>query len=64
MSDVISGTIAVRGAIDLSKEGFKKSRPICTKVLSNALPLEWVPTGVTRVTNRCALKNHLYFLHV
>jgi hypothetical protein len=29
-------------------------------VLSDALPLEGVPTGVTRVANRCALKNHLY----
>jgi hypothetical protein len=39
-------------------------RSIRIQVLSNALPLEGVPTGVTRVANRCALKNHLYFLRV
>jgi hypothetical protein len=33
-------------------------------VLSDVLPLEGVPTGVTRVANICALKYHLYFLHV
>jgi hypothetical protein len=49
---------------DLSKEGFRKSRLIRTQVLSDVLPLEGVPTGVTRVANRCALKNHLYFLRV
>jgi hypothetical protein len=39
-------------------------RLIRIQVLSDALPLEGVPTGVTRVANICALKNHLYFLHV
>jgi hypothetical protein len=41
-----------------------KSRAIRIQVLSDALPLEGVPTGVTRVVNRCALKYHLYFMHV
>jgi hypothetical protein len=39
-------------------------RPIYIQVLSDVLPLEGVPKGVTRVANRCALKNHLYFLCV
>jgi hypothetical protein len=63
-SVVLSGTIAVRRPISLSKEGFKKYRSICIHVLSDALPLKGVPTGVTRVANRCALKYHLYFVHV
>jgi hypothetical protein len=63
-SVVLSDTIAVRRPISLSKEGFRKSRSIHIQVLSDALPLEGVPTGVTRVANKCALKNHLYFLHV
>ena len=33
-------------------------------MLSDVLPLEGVPIGVTRVSNRCALKYHLYFLRV
>jgi hypothetical protein len=60
----LSDTIAVRWLIGLSKEGFKKSRLIHIQVLSDALPLEGVPTKVTRVANKCALKYHLYFLHV
>jgi hypothetical protein len=66
-SDHISGpigTIAVRRSISLSMEGFKRSRSIRIQVLSDALALEGIPTGVTRVANRCALKYHLYFLHV
>jgi hypothetical protein len=52
-------------AIDrLSMEGFKRSRPIHIQVLSDALPLEGVPTGVTRVANIYVLKYHLYFLGV
>jgi hypothetical protein len=39
-------------------------RPIGIKVLSDFLPLEGVPTGVTRVANICVLKKHLYFLQV
>jgi hypothetical protein len=42
-------------------EGFKRSRPIHIQVMSDALPLEGVPTGVIRVANICALKYHLYF---
>jgi hypothetical protein len=60
----LGGTITVRRLIGLSMEGFKRSRLICIQVLSNALPLEGVPTWVTRVANICALKYHLYFLHV
>ena len=63
-SVILGDTIAVRRPIGLSKEGFGKSRPIHTQVLSDALQLEGVPIGVTRVANRCALKNHLYFLCV
>jgi hypothetical protein len=61
---ILGGTITVRRPIDLYKEGFKKSRLIHTQVLSDALPLEGVPTGVTRVANICALKYHLYFPRV
>jgi len=61
---VLGDTIVVRRPIGLSKEGFRKSRLICTQVFSDALPVEGVPIGVTRVANRCALKNHLYFLRV
>jgi hypothetical protein len=39
-------------------------RPIHIHVFSSVLPLEGVPTRVTRVAKICALKNHLYFLHV
>jgi hypothetical protein len=39
-------------------------RPIHIQVFYDALPLEGVPTWVKRVANRCALKNHLYFLCV
>jgi hypothetical protein len=39
-------------------------RLIHIQVLSDVLPLEGVPTRVTRVANRCVLKNHLYFLCV
>jgi hypothetical protein len=60
----LGGTIAVKRPIDLSMEGFKRSRSICIQVLSDALPLEGVPTRVTRVANKCVLKYHLYFLHV
>jgi hypothetical protein len=43
-------------AIDgLSMEGFKISRLICILVLSDALPLEGVPTGVTRVAKNVHL---------
>ena len=63
-SVVLGVTIAVKWPISLSKEGFMKSRSICTQVLSDALPLEGVPTRVTRVANRCALNNQLYFLRV
>jgi hypothetical protein len=38
--------------------------PIRIQVLSDVLPLEGVPIGVTRVAKRCALKYHLYFLRV
>jgi hypothetical protein len=44
-------TIAVRCSIGLSMEGFRISRSICIQVLSDALPLEGVPTRVTRVDN-------------
>ena len=64
MSVVLGDTIAVQWSIGLSKEGFRKSRLICTQVLSDALPLEGVPTRVTRVANKYALKYHLYFLCV
>ena len=64
LSVVLGDTIAVRWPSGLSKEGFRKSMLICIQVLFDALPLEGVPTGVTRVANRCALKNHLYFLRV
>jgi hypothetical protein len=37
-------TIAVRQPIGLPKEGFRKSRMIRIHVLSDALPLEGVPT--------------------
>jgi hypothetical protein len=37
---------------------------ICIHVLSDALPLEGVSRGATRVENRCALNNHLYFICV
>jgi hypothetical protein len=63
-SVVLGDTITVRGPIGLSKEGLRKSRLIHTEVLSDALPLEGVPTGVTRVAIRCALKYHLYFMSV
>jgi hypothetical protein len=39
-------------------------RSIHIQLFSDALPLEGVPTWVTRVANICALKNHLYFLRV
>jgi hypothetical protein len=39
-------------------------RLIHIQVLSDALPLEWVPTRVTSVANICVFKNHLYFLRV
>jgi hypothetical protein len=61
---ILGGTIIVWRMIGLSKEGFRKSWPIRTQVLSDALPLEGVATGVTSVANICALKNHLYFLRV
>jgi len=50
--------------IDLFMEGFRRSSLIRIHVLSNVIPLEGVPTGVKRVGNICALKYHLYFLHV
>jgi hypothetical protein len=50
-SAVLGDTIAVRRPIGLSTEGFRKSRSVRTQVLSDALPLEGVPTGVTRVAN-------------
>jgi hypothetical protein len=64
MSAVLGGTIVVRRSISLSMEVFKISRPIRIHVLFDALPLEEVPTGFTRVANKCALKYHLYFLHI
>ena len=64
LSVVLGGTIAVKWPIRLYKEGFRKSMSIRTQVLSNVLPLEGVPKGVTRVANKHALKNHLYFLRV
>jgi hypothetical protein len=64
MSDFLGGTIAVRWSISLSMEGIRRSRSIRIQVLSDVLPLEGVPTRVTRVDNRCALKYHLYFLCV
>jgi hypothetical protein len=48
----------------LSMEGLRRSRSINIQVLPDALPLEGIPIGVTRVANRCVLKYHLYFLHV
>jgi hypothetical protein len=39
----------------LSMEGFRRSRLIHIQVLSDALPLEGVPTGVTRVANNVRL---------
>ena len=45
-------------------QDFRRSMLIYIQVLFDALPLEGVPTGVTRVANKCALKYHLYFLHV
>jgi hypothetical protein len=36
-------------------DGFKISRSICIQVLSDVLPLEGVPTGVTRVANNVRL---------
>jgi hypothetical protein len=44
--------------------GLLRSRLIRIHVLSDALPFEGVPTGVTRVANRCALKYHLYFVRI
>jgi hypothetical protein len=41
-----------------------RSRAICIQVLSNALPLEVVPTWVIRMANICALEYLLYFLCV
>jgi hypothetical protein len=45
-------------------KGFKRSRSIHIQVLFDALPLEGVPTRVTRVANRCALEYLLYFLRL
>jgi hypothetical protein len=64
MSVVLGDTIAVKRPISLSTNEVKMPRPICIQVFSDVLPLEGVPTGVTRVANRCVLKNHLYFLCV
>jgi hypothetical protein len=64
LSVVLSGTIVVRQLISLSMEGFRRSRSIPIEVLSDALPLEGVPIGATRVANKCALEYHLYFLDV
>jgi hypothetical protein len=47
-----------------SSLGFRRSRSIYIQVLSDALPLEGVPTRITRVANRCALRYHLYFMCV
>jgi hypothetical protein len=63
-SVVLGGTIVLRKSINLSMEGFKRSRSIHIQVLSDALPLKGVPTRVTRVANRCARKYHLYLLDV
>ena len=64
MSVVLDGTIVVRRPTDLSIEGLRISRLIRIQVLSDALPLKGVPTWVTRVVKRCALKYQLYFLCV
>jgi hypothetical protein len=45
-SDVLGGIIEVRWPIGLSKEALKKSRLIRTHMLSDALPLKGLPTGV------------------
>jgi hypothetical protein len=52
---LLGGTIAFMWLINLSVEGFKISRSICIQVLSDALPLEGVPIGVTRVSNNVHL---------
>jgi len=62
LSVFLGGTIAFKRPIGLSMEGLRNSRLIHTHVLSDMLPLEGVPTGVTRVANRCALKYLLYFM--
>jgi hypothetical protein len=51
-------------SINLSMEGFKIPLLIYIHVMSDVLPLEGVPIGVTRVAKICALKKNLYFLHV
>jgi hypothetical protein len=63
-SAIIGGTIVVKRLIGLSMKGFKRSRLIRIQVLSDALPLEGVPTWVTRVAKKCVLEYHSYFLHV
>jgi hypothetical protein len=56
LSVVLGDTIEVRRPIDLSTKAFMISRPIRIHVFSDALPLEGVPTWVTRVDNNVHLK--------
>ena len=54
-SVVLGGIIAVRQSISLSTKAFRIFRLICIHALFDALPLEGVPTWVTRVANNVRL---------